>query len=90
MAEVIANTTELNELIIPIIAELLTEQFSWISTIVQAIGILLIIYIIYFITSTILEFNNRKRIKRIEAKIDKLNEKITTLTKKPKKKRKSL
>lgn len=89
MAEVITNATDINEILMPIINELLTEQFSWVSTFIQALGILLIIYIIYFIASAFFRFKDRKRMRRIEEKLDELNEKVAKLSKKSKKKRKS-
>ena len=85
MAEVITNATDIKELIIPIIKELFKEQLSWIPTLIQAIGVLLLLYIIYIIITTILEYKKGARIKRIEKKVDQLDKKMDTLLKRLKK-----
>jgi len=85
MAEVISNITNVNELIIPIVTELFNKQFSWIITLIQAVGILFLIYIVYIIFTAIFEYKKRSQIKRIEKKLDQLDKKMNRLLKRLKK-----
>lgn len=64
------------------------ERFDNLVLILQAVGIAFIIYIIYIIIKTILDFRNVGRIKSLVKKVDSLEKKIDFLIKDKKKKKK--
>ena len=61
------------------------EKISGLVTILKAVGIAVIAYVIYAVTMGILNFYKIKRIKHIEKKVDLIDKKINRLLKKRKK-----
>ena len=85
MGDIIANSSEVVQVITNTtenVVPLIFENLSFLIKIIQAIGIVLIIYILYYALSVFFEYRNRKRIKRIEEKVDNLDKKIDKLLKK--------
>jgi Fe2+ transport system protein B len=63
----------------------ITEDFSDFITFFKAIGILFIIYVVYLIFNFILNIKKNRRIKKIEEKVDLIEEKINQILKTKKK-----
>lgn len=59
-------------------------DISWIVKVVEAAGILLVLYVIYLIVNGIFNFKNHKRIKEMNERIDKIENKINFLVLKEK------
>ena len=57
----------------------LSQFFSPITTILKAVGIAFVVYVIYLIVKSILNWRNRNRIKNIEKKVDEINKKLDSL-----------
>lgn len=77
MAEVDVDMTQLARLVI----EQLRDQFSWAIFIVQAVGIMVLVYILFRLIGMFLEYNKRRRIKRIEQKVGEIDEKLDRVLK---------
>lgn len=53
--------------------------------IIKAVGVLLILYIIFLIAKGIMNFKNQQRVKRIEENVIEINKKLDLFVKKPQK-----
>jgi len=72
-SEVINNTAEyLIDSIVPAVM----DRFSPLLTILKAVGIIFIFYIIYMIARGVIRWKDHKRIKKIEEKVDLIYNKI--------------
>jgi uncharacterized membrane protein YcjF (UPF0283 family) len=63
-------------------AQLITEifeRFAWLTGLIRAVGIFVIIYIIYLIIKVFRDMKMRSRIAKIDKKVDILEEKIDKL-----------
>ena len=77
------NASEVLEKISPA----LIQKISNLIMIFKAIGVVFIIYFIYLIVKGILRWKDRRRLKRIEQKVDKINAKLDKIIEKNKKKK---
>ncbi len=73
--EIINNTSEIIQQVFPKFA----ENLQPLITILKAVGIAFILYIIYLIVMWFYRWRDRKRLKRIEEKLDKIEKKIDNL-----------
>ena len=78
--DVVANLTELVSVFPPDVA----ERVLGLITILKAVGILAIAYIIYLIVTGFVSFRQRKRLKIIEEKVLSIDKKLNRLLKKRK------
>ncbi len=85
---VIENVSEIEVLILENLPQVIRENFSGLIIFIQAVGIVFIVYVIYLIVNGVLRWKDRRRLKRIESKIDRLERKVDTLIRKKKKKKK--
>ncbi len=69
-----------------VMAPSLMQTFDPIITIFQTVGILFIIYLVFGIIGFIFKWNERKRLKTIEQKVNDIDKKLDELTKKKSKK----
>ena len=79
------------EEILPSFADLISslppnviEKIGGLITVLKAVGVAVIVYIIYAVAMGILNFYKIKRIKHIEEKVDLIDKKINRLLKKKK------
>jgi hypothetical protein len=77
IGSVVVNSTDVLESIVP----LLLERFSWVFTLIKAIGILFLIYMVYLAYSLISSQKQKRRVKRIEEVVMKVDEKVDHLLK---------
>jgi len=63
----------------------IATRIGGLITILKALGIFVIIYVIYVVTMGILGFRSRKRMKVIEKKVDLIDKKMNKLLKSKKK-----
>ena len=80
MADAIINTTELIKGISP----MLSDKLSPLVTIFKAVGIALLIYIIFLILKALFSWRASHRLKIIAKNVEEINEKMDVLIKKPK------
>jgi len=73
--EVLVNMSD----VISSLPSYIFERFDNLVLILQAVGIAFIVYIIYIIIKTILDFRNVKRLKVLVKKVDSLERKIDIL-----------
>ena len=75
LGSVVINATDMLEVVLPLIF----DRFSWVITIVKAVGILFILYIIYIVFSAFSSYTSRKRIRKIEKVVSRLEGKVDLL-----------
>jgi len=80
MAEPILNMSEFIEGLSPMIS----DKFSSLITIFKAVGIVLLIYIIFLILKALFSWRAAHRLKIIARNVEEINEKLDVLIKKPK------
>jgi len=78
VAENLINTTEIGGNIL----QGLSPFFSPLITILKAIGIVVIIYIIFLIIKSILSWRDHSRLKKIAQNVEQINEKFDSLLRK--------
>ena len=83
---VIENASEIGGFILENLPAIITEKFGFLITILKAIGIAFLIYLAYLIFKGILSWKDRLRLKRVEEKIDLINNKLDKILKKGKRK----
>ncbi|MFA5857389.1 MAG: hypothetical protein WC867_08565 [Candidatus Pacearchaeota archaeon] len=64
----------------------LISDVEFIVTILEAVGIIFILYLVYIIVNAYITYKNNKRIRHIESQIDKMDDKINFLIEKEKEK----
>ena len=72
-----------------ILPEIIVENMGLIFTILKALGIFAILYILYIFVSLFLNWKKFKRLGNLEKKIDKMDKKLSLLIKIKKDRRKS-
>jgi|TARA_B100002003_G_scaffold247805_1_gene280121 hypothetical protein len=72
-----------------ILPEIIVENMGLIFTILKALGIFAILYILYIFVSLFLNWKKFKRLGNLEKKIDKIDKKLSLLIKIKKDRRKS-
>lgn len=72
-----AEVADVVEQIIPV----LMEKADFLITIFEAVGVVLLIYIVYLIVKGVWRWKDRNRLKRIEKKIDEVDAKLDKLLK---------
>jgi hypothetical protein len=77
--EMVVNTSEVVGEVIDNIVPALLEQAGWLITVLEAIGIVMIIYIIYLVYRGIVGIKDRRRLKKIERKINEIDKKLDKL-----------
>ena len=85
---VIENVTGAEEILLQNVPLIIKNNFGWVITFVQAIGIIFIFYFVYVVINGVLRWKDRVRLKRIEEKVDRLGEKVEGLIKKKERKKK--
>ena len=78
--EVAVNTSGLIDQVIPV----LLDKLGPFVTVFKAIGIVMLVYIIYLIYGSVTRVVDRRRLKRIEKKVFEIDRKLTKLLKKKK------
>ena len=73
--EAAANVTGLVDKIIPV----LLDRLGPFITIFKAVGIVLMVYIVYLIYRSIVRIKDRRRLKRIEKKVFEIDAKLSKL-----------
>ncbi len=66
----------------------LLDKFGWLVTFIQAVGIFVIIYAIYLLIKVFRDIKMRSRIKEIDDKVKRIDEKLDILLKEKKEKTK--
>ena len=80
MADVI-NVSEAVENLVEQATPILMEKAGFLINIFKAIGIVILIYIVYMIIAGILKWKDRRRLKRIEEKVNEVEAKLAKLDK---------
>jgi len=83
MATEVISSTVTPEMIDAIITALL-GRFTWLTRLIQAIGILFLIYLIGLLINLYSKFRSRRRLMTIESKLDSIDKKLDKLLKKRK------
>jgi len=58
------------------------DNISFIITLLQAAGIILLLYFVYFIVSFIMNYKNNRRIKEIYERVGNIEKKLDKMTRK--------
>lgn len=75
MAEPIINSSLITEEVIPAIL----DKFAPLITIFKAVGIIILIYILFLILKALLDWRASHRIGKIERNVEEINEKLSVL-----------
>ncbi|MGK0209436.1 MAG: nitrate/nitrite transporter NarK [Patescibacteria group bacterium] len=67
-----------------VFAPILLEQLGWVVTLVQAVGIIFVLYIIYYIYSSLVTYKNRQRIIDIKDTLGRIEKKLDRVLRKKK------
>ncbi|MBT3398323.1 hypothetical protein HOA55_01755 [archaeon] len=79
VGEVVVNASDVVGEVVTKIVPALLEQAGWLVTVLEAIGIVMIIYIIYLIYRGIMGIRDRRRLRKIEKKINEIDKKLDRL-----------
>jgi uncharacterized membrane protein YciS (DUF1049 family) len=71
-----------SEEIISLMLNTIANRFEWLIGLAKALGVFAFIYVIYLIFKSFMDLRMKKRIKRIERKLDTLDQKLDKLTRK--------
>lgn len=83
---VIQNASEIESVILNNLPKIITDKFGFFITILKAAGIGFLIYLVYLIFKGILGWKDRNRLKKIESRVEIIDQKIDILIKGRKKK----
>ncbi len=75
MVEPILNSSIINQEVIPAIL----DKFSPVVTIFKAVGVIILVYILFLILKTLLSWRASHRIGKIEKNVEEINEKLSVL-----------
>ncbi|MGC9309708.1 MAG: hypothetical protein ACP5D2_03380 [Candidatus Nanoarchaeia archaeon] len=81
--------TNISNEVINALPVFISEQLTFITNLLKALGVAFILYIIYMIIRGILRWKDRKRLIRVEEKIDNLEKKVDKILKNKKSKKKN-
>jgi len=81
------NNSEMLEGVLENLFPALMEKLGPLLTILKAVGIIFLVYVVYLIVRGFFRWKDRKRLRRIEEKIDEIDRKLDSLMKKNVKKR---
>ncbi len=75
------NVSEIQNFILDNLPEIITEKFGFLIILLKAVGIVFLAYFIYMIVKSVWSWKDRKRLKRIEDKIDRIEKKLNKIKK---------
>ena len=78
---VIENASAIEDIILNNLPQIITEKFGFFITLLKAVGIAFLAYFIYMIVKGVWNWKDRKRLKRIEDKIDRIEKKLNKIKK---------
>ena len=80
--EVVVNASDVVGGLVDDVVPVLLDKAGPLITIFKAVGVVLVVYVIYLIYSGIIKMRDRRRLKRIDKKVSEIDRKLDKLLKK--------